>query len=216
MKIRGLAAVAVVASAALAGSSGAAPKACNLVTDAKGDAVNNGLLGGDLASVPPAPNEAAFDIVSADLATDAKLLTAVIRVDKASPTATTAPTGMAWRVDWMVGETKLWASVTNDPRNGLKGFYGYIDPVTGGGKFLGSDAKAIIDTAKNEVRVTVPLAAYSTQASLKKGTKVHTITSRSGRFANAENSATLNFGNDTAEGKLGYVLGAKSCVAVGK
>ena len=180
-----------------AGGAVAAPKpVCNLVSDAAGDVM-----------LP----SAALDVVSADIATDAKKLTGVIRVAKLANSDGTAPTGFAYNFRFKVAgsPTQFYLLASNVPSPiGQTTFeYGTIElnrltPL--------GDAKGVLDLAKNEVRVTAPTALGP--VTVKPGTKIvdlQAITQR--RFV-----VLLSTADSTViDEKRTYTAGTPSCVKPG-
>lgn len=201
-------ALAAVTSLALGGAAVAAPKAkpvCNLLKDDKGDGTAF-LVGSGT------PSDPAWDIVSADIASDGSKLTTVVRVDKLATSAPTSPGGVQWRFNFTVGDATLYTSVRADTALGVTGSYGYVENIS---MTLGT-ATPVLDTAKNEVRITVPLSGFSEQAVIKKtGTTLGGLSASAGRFYNL-GAVTASEPSDTATGAGSYVTGTKSCVVPGK
>lgn len=208
--------VAVVSSLVLtslaAGGAVAAPKAaapvCNLVVDPKGDDGSEVFKHSD-----------SLDIVSADIASDAKLVTAVIRVAKyAASDSNAAPTGRAWYLEFSLpkAETPLWMGTQVTPTGTLYR-YGWVDGTIR--RSLGN-AEGVIDVAKNELRVSAPIGVWAERGTVKPGSKVSGLVAASYNYVGAT-APTGNGGGslqpgDTAESGKSYVAGAKSCVAPGK
>lgn len=142
---------AVGAGLVLSGTAGASSKpkpVCNLVTDAAGDAT--GFL---VASATPLPSDPNLDVLSADVASDAKKLTAVIRV-AALGADTTSPTGDIYYQNFSVDGTKYFLEATV---NGTTATYSYGNFTGTGGtrKNLG-EADGKLDAAGKAVHITVP------------------------------------------------------------
>jgi hypothetical protein len=128
------------------------------------------------------------------------------------PPRRTSPGGVQWRFNFSVGDADLYTSVRADTALGVTGSYGYVGNIS---MTLGT-AEPILDMAKNEVRITVPLSGFSEQAVIKKtGTKLANLNASAGRFYNL-GAVTGSEPSDVAEGGTSYVTGTKSCVAVGK
>lgn len=204
--VRPAVAVALGAAVVLSVPSHAAVKpSCNLVLDVKGDA-DQGLFSSS--------SQPAWDIVSADVATDKTNLTTVIRVDKLSKSVSDDPGGSQWRFDFQVDGVKLFTQATSTPF-GDKFTIGYTD--TTSHAFAASGATGVFDTAKNEVRVTAPLASTVSKATIKTGTKLTDLGASAGDYVNtAGGSPSGSFSADTATGSKNYVAPSKSCVTVGK
>jgi hypothetical protein len=203
-------AVAVVAltGAVQAASAKVAPF-CNLVSDPAGDA--NGTF---LAEGPPGvPSEEAVDIVSGDVATKGKQLTTVLRVKKLTASSATAPGGLHWKFFFNVGETQIFTQAVAAAGADPVFSFGTIDETTGTSTQLGT-AEGVLDTAKNEVRITVPVGALPERP--KPGTKIGTLAPNAGRFFGNDNVGTFSDSTDTATSDKTYTVNAPSCVTVGK
>lgn len=200
-------ALALGASLVFVGSAGAAVKkpapVCNLVIDDKGDA--KGLLS--------VSNNPTWDIVSADVATDKTMLTTVVRVDKLSKTTADDPAGSMWRYDFTVDGIRLYTQAAA-AFSGDVFTAGYTD--TTSHSFASSGATGVFDTAKNEVRVSVPLATFAAKAVIKAGTKLSVHKASAGDYIAVPGALSFSPTADSAEGAKDYVGGAASCVAVGK
>lgn len=182
------------------------PPVCNLVVDPAGDANGTFLRDGVMPS-----SEDGVDIVSADVATDAKVLTTVIRVKKLTTSSASAPGGLHWKFFFTVDEVKIYTqAVAATGANPIFRF-GTIDGTSGTSKSLG-EAPGVLDVAKNEVRVSVPLSALP--ATVKAGTKINTFDLSAGRYYSA--GVSLSDATDAAASEKTYVAGALSCVTPGK
>lgn len=83
----------------------AAPKpkpACQAITDDKGDTF---AIRGQDSLGAFGPQEDALDIVSADLASNGKVVTAVVRVAALSRAIATSPTGFTAGIDFIIGSS---------------------------------------------------------------------------------------------------------------
>lgn len=196
----------VLGTAGLAAAAPAPKPVCNILKDGKGDGTANIVLNDGT------PSDPAWDIVSADIASDGSKLTTVVRVDKLAESAATSPGGVQWRFNFEVGGAQLYTQVVADTIEGVTGSYGYVENIS---MTLGN-AAPVLDTKKNEVRLTVPLSGFSAQASIKRtGTSLTGLNATAGRFYNL-GAVTGSEPSDTAEGATSYVTGTRSCVAVGK
>jgi hypothetical protein len=203
--------VLLVTSVVAGGAPNAAPKKkpvppiCNQIVDPKADATAGALS---------TSNEPSWDVVSADIAADAKMLTTVIRVDKLTKSTSADPLGSQWRFDFFVGETNLYTQATSTPF-GDKFVVGYTD--TTSHSLANSGATGVFDDVKNEVRVSVPLSAYVAQAKITPGTKLTQLAAQAGDYVNtAGGSPSGSFAADDAVGSKPYATGTATCVAVGK
>ncbi len=159
------------------------PPVCNLVSDPTPDGfqIYPGSVDPRLGAVPGQGQDDALDIVTADVATDAKNLTTVIRMRKTATSTTSSPTGLQWQFTFTVDGTQLFTSVTTDPVNGTQGTFGFFDKTLKSFSIAGT-AAATVDTAKGEVRVTVPLASFAAPTAahgantpIKRGGKLETM-----------------------------------------
>jgi hypothetical protein len=202
--VRPAVAVALGASLVVAGSAGAAPKpVCNLVTDPAGDARPFGVV----------PNDDTMDLVSADFGNNAKMLTVVVRVKKAATTSSTYPTGLKWQTTFTLEDKTYFASVVSD--GGVSGAFGTTG--TGSNTILTRPA-AVIDPAKNEIRITVPLVDFPSTPSKSatiSGISVSSATTKA--FNTPAISGSLGgISPDQATTDKSFKLGTSSCVVVGK
>ena len=227
MRATALSLAALVTVSGLAAGAQAAPKpkpkpkpVCNLITDAPGD-----------SAASAAPGDDAVDVVGGDFASNGKQITAVIKVAKITETNPNSPLGQSYFMVFGVKGTddvlSLSAGLYPTGREFKFGYQG-VDPNTGvNTSYTLGDATGVVDTAKNEFRITVDIAKFPQAKFLKPGGTVSTITAEARRVYGQRvvgsqqvgparaplGGVTLTF--DTAEGKK-YTLGAPSCVAVGK
>jgi hypothetical protein len=189
-------------------ASAAAP-VCNLVTDPAGDA-NGTFLQEGISGVP---SEDAVDITSGDVATKGKLLTTVLRVKKLAVSSPTAPGGLHWKFFFNVNDTQIYTQAVAATGAAPTFSFGTIDATAGTSKSLG-EATGVLDTAKNEVRITVPLSALPETP--KAGKKITTLAPNAGRFFGNDNVGTFSDSTDLATSDKTYTVGGPSCVVVGK
>lgn len=197
----------------------AAKKVCNIVQDETGDAV--------LVAVPGNDSD---DIVSADLASDGKTLTAVVRTAGYTNPDPEAPLGRHYLVelDAKGADTTLFLSARTYPQ-GTKFFYGYSGVnVVVNTSYTQGEAQGFVDAAKHEVHISVPVSVFKDHgAKFLKGTKVTptkvTVYRMLGQGVVPSQQVGpvwaplggLSEGFDEASGKS-YVVGTKSCVTPGK
>ena len=197
--------VATAAAASLsvlaAGGALAAPKpVCNLVKDEKGDAA--------IVSSQPA-----LDIVTGDIATNAKNITAVIRLD-GTPSGANAEAAGGTRYSFLFSPQGA-----ENPQylSALVPFVG--EPTFRTGQAVTDDAGTTTYTndtdqvegviKDDEVTITAPLSAFASRASMKSGTKLSGL--------QVETFALVGVflvPVDDAAGKS-YVVGTRSCVTPG-
>lgn len=197
------------------------------------------LLGESPAAVVDAPN-AALHIASADVASNATHLTAVIRM-KTLDDPQAAVTGRAFSFWFSRSEEEtyalagtLWGSAPGAFRLGAMSepFYPQADEVTVVEATWLARATVVVDAAKHAVRMTVPLAAFRLRpggTSVRPGTRVTYLAAEVARMYGTDRDAApaeLPDGAPTAVGtgarwtyggpRIGYTLGAPSCVVVGR
>lgn len=213
MKIRAALLASTLLATGLMASAEAAAKpkpkpVCKNLTDDKGDVVFA------QASNATAYEDEALDIVSADLGSNAKTITAAIRVVKlAVPAQTSLATTYELRFTLPAGDPVfvLWANV---PAGGAPTFgVGTVgDPTGQGAVDLSTStgtATGVVDIAHNEIRISAPLSAI---AGAKNGLKVGLDQAVAKRTVPGQYYG--RFADDGSGGKR-YVLGTPSCVKVG-
>lgn len=224
MKRRAMLATGVVAGSMLTGVAFAAPAptVCQIIKDAKGDTKYNGAV----------PGDASVDITSADVASDGKTVTGVIRVDKLTVLNPQAPLGQAWFVKFNVkGAPEIIFLSARAYPTGNQFVFGYTapDPNTGvNTSYTLGTATGVLDTAKNEVRISAPAAEFKkANANITKGAKLSGLLADAWRIAGQgvvpsqqAGPARVPLGGlllpfDTATGTT-YTVGTKSCVVLGK
>ena len=193
------------------------PKPCKLVTDPANDtfAARYQETANELgAPVPYGPQEDTLDILSVDIASNAKTLTAVIRVKKLG-TAATSPGGISFDVNFTIpdGTAPLYlravaaAGATPTFEGGTKTS---AVATTVANKL--ADGTGVLDTKTNEIRIHVPIAAFKAQGKGITPTKALTLGEISaGRYAAGRGV----FADVVVAGKV-YKAGAVNCVTPGK
>lgn len=195
-----LSTVAVLAASGVAGAAPArpAPKpVCNLVVDAAGDTTG--------------PTDA-LDVVSADIASDARRVTAVLRVRKLATTDGTAPTGTAYSFRFKVAGSAvqyyLLGSIEPAPVGATTFEFGTIE--TGNSLTPIGDATGKVDVARNEVRISAPLSFGS--ARLKPGVRLVDLQA----FTQRRFVVLLSGADSTViDPRRSYTTGTRSCVKPG-
>jgi hypothetical protein len=208
MKFRSVLALSAVLAAGLAGGASAAvKKPCQLIKDATGDAV---VL---------AAKDDGLDIVTADLASDAKKITAVIRLKTYAATDPLAPMGRKVYMQWNApgGDFPLYMAVSIDPGFEPYFTYGHLETLaTGNGSYTkDGDANGVLDTAKHEVRITAPISGFAAHGKHKPGAKLTGIEASTKWLIGAAGGGFVEPA-DTATSAKGYVAGTATCVVVGK
>jgi hypothetical protein len=168
---------------------------CDLVTDPKGDA-EGGALGSN--------EDQALDIISADIATNNKYITAAIRVAKLTPADVTRPQGAFYQFQFI--------GTSNEDGHPM-----YVQAEPTGATWQGGSGTGVFDFAHSEIRITLPLSYFGTgAAAVVPGPPLHGFTV----YADLGDpvkplSPTLNLYGDTATSNASYVPGTPSCVPVG-
>jgi hypothetical protein len=174
---------------------------CLLITDKADDA-------GPLQSAAgPQTSDPALDVVSADIAADATRLSVVWRVKKLSSDPSASAAGRRWLTTFNVGPNAVVLQVSTGPA----------------GTNWEAGATGVLDTAKNEIRMTVPLkqiyAAKISKGTLLQKLSVHTDAGVTTDHAwGVGNNLPFPFvsPSDEASSAKTYVVGTPSCVAIGK
>lgn len=190
-RMRTLAVVAAVLVAAGGATAEAAAKArpkplCNLVTDKPGDVVTG---------------NATLDVVGGDIATTPKALTAVIRFAKLSEQDLMSPSGRFYEFAFTYEGRGQSITATFDPL---------------GKPTWGNGGTGVVDVAKNEIRIHVPVDNLTGRPALKAGAAFTNLLVR----ADLGNPAypiptSLLLAGDSAAGTKPYPIHAASCVKVG-
>jgi hypothetical protein len=221
--VRARAVLALVLTAGLAagGTAVAAPKpkpkpkpkpVCNVATDAKGDTFAARVQ--DTQGGPFGPHDDGLDIVSADLASDGKVITGVVRVVSMAP-ASTSPGGRGFDINIATprspAEVYLRASV---PASGAPtaeaGTREALPAVTSVSTPLGAGT-AVVDTAKNEVRFSFPTSIFESVGGIKVGD-----TLSFGEITVGRTLGPRSVFADVAVPGTSYKVGTPTCVPLGK
>lgn len=216
MRTKSVLAASLLTLAGVATHSSAAAPICNLVVDPPGD-VNNTIQG------PAAfPEDGGLDLLGGDVASNAKSITAVIRV--ASDPGTSPLYAKRFIVDFAVAGLKnrpaLAVAFTPQGTTYSGGYWGETASSTGGPGYV--YPAAITATGKvvgKEIFITVPLEQFAGVpeiGAIKKGAKISNIKVSSNRRVPVVLQVTGQlFTADEATGKKTYAAGAKSCVTIG-
>jgi hypothetical protein len=145
-------AVALATLACLAGGlhaqAATAKPVCNLLTDDAGDAT------GFLVTGLPLPNNANLDILSGDIASNAKTVTGVLRLANIGKDSTSVAD--TYYVNFTVGESTYYLAATYD---GTTATYAVGDNSgTGGTRHTIAAATGKVDAAKKTVTISTPLS----------------------------------------------------------
>ena len=204
MKIRAALLASMLAVGVVATQSSAAAK-CFLIEDPKGDTflVRNQEVPGVYG-----PQEDAMDLVSMDIATDAKNIAVAMRVVKLSKTASTSPYGQAYEFQFQIPGTENTLYLSGRTVNGADTFgVGYRDTTANLSASLGT-ATGKFDADRNTIFVSAPLSVFAGQGGIKPGTKI-TPTNITG----SRNLVAVNVFADVVvpEGKT-YTAGTATCI----
>jgi hypothetical protein len=207
MRFRGiLAAGSCLVVVVTAGVAGAAPRAaaplCKLLTDPAND-----------STLPGRPYDASLDIVSADVANDAKTLTAVLRLAKLTADDVMAPTGRFYTVRWVYKSTGVNGQLSVE-----------ISP-TGTATWGGVGARTVVDLVKSELRISAPidgLSGHPLFAPTERLVGIGAVSDLgvpvvpSDSAPNLQTGVTVvGAGGDDGTSKAEYPVGARSCVKPG-
>jgi hypothetical protein len=157
------------------------------------------------------------DILSADIASNAKAVTAVIRLaGDPSSFNPQAPGGKNYYLSFTApgSDQPQFLSAEFDPTSGATYHSGYEEDVNGVGNRT-SDADAVLGSVKgNVITITAPLSAFAGRTSLKPGKKLTGLTADVYALIGTSVTGGLLANADTATG-TSYTTGAPSCVKVG-
>lgn len=209
--LRTTVAAGVGLSLVLAGAATAAPAkqapVCNMLEDPTNDTF---VIRQQDTAGQYGPQEDALDVVSADIGTNATTLTGAIRVRKLAKTIATGA-GQSYELQFRIPASENVVYVSATIRNGAETFgVGFRDATTNTATSLGT-ATGVFDLAKNEVRISAPIAAFTGAGGIKKGSLISDLFLTSSR-----NVVAANVFADVAEGAKSYKAGAPTCVPVGK
>ena len=223
-----IALVAVTAPAASA--AGKAKPLCHIITDPAGDT-----FAFRTQDAPPTgsgvygPQDDSLDITSADLASNGKVVTAVVRIKKLSRSIATSPLGLTAGIEFTIGDggvtVRLQAALpTGQPdRFEVAAIAPGALPNTPA-TYVGS-ATGAVDLAKNEVRITAPASLLAPFGPVKPGALLAPSDAQSATVARGFPPITSTPGQpmttrgtfaDVAIGGTAIKVGAKSCVVPGK
>lgn len=208
-----VAGIALLSSLALVPAS-AAPIRCKQIVDQGGDA---------RASAPPSatpvgPNEPDADIVSGDIASNAKSLTTVVRVAHLGSALESAPRLVVFEFSFRLGNydviTRAARSVDGETFR-VQADNPETHDATGESPFM--LAQGVFDVAHDEVRVSIPLLTATSGRALKPGATFDQLVIRviRGVGLNSEERASAGEFLDSAQSAVRYPAGSATCVRVG-
>jgi len=190
--------------------------ACDLVTDPSDDVMGSapGIDNGD------------YDIRSADVATDAHKLTAVIRLTSLAPEDPMSAVARDYEFDFVANGHGF--GLMADLLTGGASFEAVVYDKTAPGGRTGADLgeiAGVIDQARHEIRMTAPLSLFAPYASFTQ-TYVDQLMVSSARAVGHDGTTTpdgrASVGSestalvvDDATSSMRYTPGRRSCVRVG-
>ena len=188
-------------------------RACMLVRDVAGDATDQPGL------AVPGINQPDLDIVSADVASDPRAVTTVVRVQDLGTALDAAGRRTQYRFSFHLG---AYGDVVTYAYRGVDGEKFHVTvPTEGEGttKTL-LPATGVFDVARSEVRVTIPLQQASGNRKIRRPTYISELAAATfrgvGPVAGVAGSIGVSTGVDTASSTSRYVVGSPSCVQVGR
>lgn len=230
MQVR-LALVPLLVVAGLAAPvANAAPKpkpSCLTISDPKGDTFAVRAQDGQGAY---GPQENALDIVSGDLASDGKVVTAVVRLASFSRAIASSPQGFTVGVDFLIGSSatsvvRLQGVLISGSADRFEVSAKATDALPNVPSTYVGEATGVVDEKKGEIRITAPAALLAPYGALKAGTKLIPNEAESATASRGVPPITTTPGQpmttrgpfaDIAAGGRTVAVGAPSCVVPGK
>jgi hypothetical protein len=203
-------------AAPVATAAGPNKPACDQVKDARGDVL----------VTEPGVDNGDYDITSADIATNKKLITVVIRLTSLAAEDPSSPMARDYEFDFSANghAFDLSASLLTGGADFRAAVY---DRSTPGGR-VGSDlgrVTGIIDVRRHEIRMTAPLSLFAPYASFKQTYVDHLAVSSAravGQDGVASPDGRVTVGSqstavvvDDASSQARYMPGARTCVSIG-
>ena len=190
-----------------------ATRSCRIAVDDTGDTV--GLMPSDGAAPPgssAAPSDPGLDVVSADLASDRRVITAVVRVADLGNGTPTSPVGHAYLLTFVVNEQRFTMYAMQDT-SGYRRFL-LVDGAEAG--TTGVVVDGTFDRTHDEVRISAPLSAFGELGGhIPYGghtTEMQVVTQRA---LGLQGSYTFQSA-DAASARVQYRFGSPSCVTPGR
>lgn len=240
MRARAAVIAGLAVAVAVSGEAGAAVHAkpkpkpkpvCNIITDPTGDAPVDLTLGLAPSKMPNDPNG---DILSADLASDGKFVTGVIRVKTLATPDTAFPEAHFYMLSWTVPghDSPVYLGATVDPNPASAAYgpqYVFGDGATFHGALnyynIGTAVKGTVDTAKKTITLSVPISAIKSYGKYTPGTRFSGVNASSQALLNGPvlptnvapvgGSIAWGWQEDTAAAAKDYIAGTPSCVKPG-
>jgi hypothetical protein len=224
-----IALIALVAPVADAAPKKVAP-VCNTITDPAGDTFAARSQNDPPAGSPTyGPQDDSLDVISGDLASDGKVVTAVVRIKKLSRSVQTSPTGITAAVGFLIGGgdtvVRLQAVLVSGQADRFEVSAIPPDNLPNQPSTYVGDVTGVVDLAKNEVRITAPAAMLAPYGELKPGVALVPNEAESATVSRGVPAITSTPGQpmttrgpfaDIAAGGKPVKVGAPSCVVPGK
>jgi hypothetical protein len=200
--------VAALLLAALAPDAVAAKPVCRIVQDARGDAEypTNGVPGDD-----------GDDLLSADLASDGRQLTAVWRLAALRVPNPSSPLGQSFVAYFQVsGSTRVFFLHATTATAPASFWLGYMEDSPTGPRTRSAGAgKGLLDSVRGEVRMTVPTRSFlPVGGRIVRGARLRSVEVFSSRVlvppTTALSGVNVWLAFDDAQGES-YVVGTPSC-----
>ena len=208
---RGCLLTALVVLATTGAAQAATPRpVCHLVRDAVGDTKAFGV------GPAGAPTD---DLVGGDIASDGKVLTAVVRLAAVDLLDTSSPLGHVFTVQFAPrGAASIEYLSAEVGRAGIRYTFGTVTPVGGlvpRQEQLGTTT-GFVDETRREVRIHLVLSRLPEK--VRKGTVIERIFLSSSRVVLPATDATPNYAAsyDYTTDEQRYVVGTRSCVRPGR
>lgn len=220
--------VALVAAATPLAQAAPAPKpVCQTITDPKGDTFAVRAQDGAGAY---GPQEDGLDVVTADLASDGKVVTAVVRLASLSRSIASSPAGFSVGIDFLIGSAatsvvRLHASVVPGSADRFEVSAKEVGGVPNAPSTFVGEVTGVVDEKKGEVRIHAPAALLAPYGAIKTGVKLIPNEAESAVATRGVPPITSEPGQpmttrgpfaDIAAGGKTVAVGAKSCVVPGK
>jgi len=215
-----LVAAVLLLAASVPGAAESAPS-CHLVVDPVGDDHLIEEAGSSPASV------GSLDITSADVASDDRHVTAVIRLRSLTTVEPGAASGANYRVGFVVDDARF-SMLAGRTADGTTRFWVSVSETVGGvsaGRIL-AYVDGVFDEDASEVRITSRRQVFGEVARIAAGTELARLTAESQRTAGVAAlpvspfpnpyGFTVSNGADEARSDASYAAGSPSCVVVGR
>lgn len=200
-----------------------AARRCELLKDQKGDAGLNGGEGG-IGPIVPGTEDESLDIVSADIATDARRLTVVIRVARLSPPSALQLYRERWSFHFATPETAFFLSADRTDAASSFTLNHYTTEYSGDTsrsylfEYVG-EVTGVVDLAASEIRMTAPLSMFKPYDAITTGVTLHKLLVITW-LKHEPVEETGSFSSEADEtgggGRATYRAGDRNCVAVGR